>query len=58
MATSDKEQKGIDVRYHARLAMGVKLDGTSLESKGGSKSSSHEGKKQGGLSHTHSKKHK
>jgi hypothetical protein len=29
MATSDKEQMGEDVRYHARLAMGAKLDGTS-----------------------------
>lgn len=34
MAISDAEQKGPNVRYHARLAMGVKLDGTSLEPKG------------------------
>jgi len=47
MATSDAEQKGPMVRYHARLAQGVKLDGTSLEPKGGSQ----QGKKpQGGLS--------
>ena len=35
MATSDAEQKGPMVRYHARMAQGVKLDGTSLEPKGG-----------------------
>jgi hypothetical protein len=58
MPISDAEQKGPMVRYKTRMAQGVKLDGTSLEPKGGSKSSSHEGKKQGGLSHAHSKKHK
>ena len=57
MATSDAEQKGPMVRYHQRMAQGVKLDGTSLEPKGGSKTSSHEGKKSGGLSHApHAKK--
>ena len=46
MATSDAEQKGPMVNYHTRLAQGVKLDGTSLQPKGGS----NEGKKpQGGL---------
>jgi len=55
MATSsDKEQKGIDVRYHARLAMGVKLDGTSMQPKGGNEESK---AKSGGLSHA-SKKNK
>jgi hypothetical protein len=48
MATSDKEQKGIDVRQHKRLAMGEKIDGTSLQSKGSSSESKH---KSGGLSH-------
>ena len=46
MATSDAEQKGPNVRYHARLAQGVKLDGTSLETKGGSQPKK---KPQGGL---------
>ena len=56
---SDNEQRGINVPQHKRLAQGVKLDGTSLEPKGGSKTSSHEGKKSGGLSHAHhDKKHK
>jgi hypothetical protein len=53
MATSDQEQKGPMVRYHARLAQGVKLDGTSLEPKGGSqqgKSNSQPAKRSGGLS--------
>lgn len=34
MATNDQQQKGIDVRYHKRIAMGAKLDGTSLQEKG------------------------
>ena len=33
MATSDAEQMGQDVPYHKRLAMGAKLDGTSLGAK-------------------------
>lgn len=33
MATSDKEQMGDTVKQHKRLAMGVKLDGTTLKSK-------------------------
>ena len=46
MAISDQEQKGPMVRYHARMAQGVKLDGTSLQPKGGNQ----QGKKpQGGL---------
>ncbi|MEN9807552.1 MAG: hypothetical protein RL756_2072 [Pseudomonadota bacterium] len=42
MATSDQEQMSEMVRMKARLAMGAKLDGTSLQSKGsqGQKSSS------------------
>lgn len=47
MATSDQEQKSINVPMHKRLAMGEKLDGTSLQPKGGSQGS----KPAGGLSH-------
>lgn len=39
MATSDKEQMGQNVRQHKRMAMGEKLDGTSMQPKGGSKTS-------------------
>jgi hypothetical protein len=46
MAISDAEQKGPMVRYRARMAQGVKLDGTSLEPKGGDKPAK---KPQGGL---------
>ena len=56
MATSDAEQKSDMVRYRTRMAQGVKLDGTSLEPKGGSKTSSHESKKSGGLAHASKKK--
>ena len=45
MATSDQEQKGINVPQHKRLAMGEKLTGQSM--KGGSGQS---GKPSGGLS--------
>ena len=31
MATSDSEQKGINVRQHKRMAMGEKLDGQSMK---------------------------
>ena len=54
MASTDKEQKSIDVPLHKRLAMGEKLDGTSYQSKGSSTESKH---KSGGLSHA-SKKNK
>ena len=57
MATSDYEQRTIDVPQHKRIAQGEKLDGTSMQPKGGSQSSS-EGKKSGGLAHAHSKKNK
>lgn len=36
MATSDQEQKGINVPQHKRLAMGEKLTGQSMQPKGGS----------------------
>ena len=44
MATSDQEQKGINVRQHKRMAMGEKLNGQSMQPKGG------DSKPQGGLS--------
>jgi hypothetical protein len=52
MATSDAEQKGPMVRYRTRMAQGVKLDGTSLEPKGGGKSTTSQTSKRpsGGLS--------
>jgi hypothetical protein len=34
MSTSDQEQKSEYVRQHKRIAMGEKLDGTSLQPKG------------------------
>ena len=34
MAKNDQAQKGVDVNYHKRLAMGEKLDGSSLKGKG------------------------
>jgi hypothetical protein len=37
MATSDQEQKGINVRQHKRMAMGEKLTGQSMQPKGNSK---------------------
>lgn len=43
MATSDKEQMGINVKQHKRMAMGEKLTGQSMQPKGGS-----DGKKSGG----------
>jgi hypothetical protein len=41
MATTDQEQKGINVPQHKRIAMGEKLDGSSMQPKG---------QQQGGLS--------
>ena len=34
MATSDNEQKGVNVPQHKRLAMGEKLNGQSMQGKG------------------------
>lgn len=34
---SDAEQKSVNVPQHKRIAQGEKLDGTSLQPKGGSK---------------------
>lgn len=47
MATSDQEQRGINVPMRKRIAMGEKLDGTSLQPRGGSQPAR---KPQGGLS--------
>lgn len=33
MATSDQSQMGQDVPYHKRIAMGAKLDGSSMGAK-------------------------
>jgi len=55
MATSDKEQQGIDVKYHKRLAQDAKLDGTSLQAKGDKHAIN---KKMGGLDHHAGKKSK
>ena len=35
MATSDKEQMGVNVRQHKRMAMGEKLTGQTMAPKGG-----------------------
>jgi hypothetical protein len=48
--SNDKQQRGIDVPQHKRIAQGEKLDGTSMQPKGGSQS-----KPQGGLSHAKKK---
>ena len=45
MATSDQEQKSELVPQHKRIAMGEKLDGTSMQPKGGNAPTP----KQGGL---------
>ncbi len=34
MATSDQQQMSDAVPYHKRMAMGAKLDGSSLQSRG------------------------
>ena len=48
----EADQKGVDVPQHKRLAMGVKLDGTSYQPKGGSSDS----KKSGGSGLSHAKR--
>ncbi len=42
MATSDQEQKSVNVPQHKRMAMGAPITGQTLQSKGGN------GKSQGG----------
>jgi hypothetical protein len=49
--SSDNEQMSIEVRQKKRIAMGVKLDGTSYQPKGGSTP-----QKQGGLAQAQPKK--
>jgi hypothetical protein len=48
MATSDQEQKSINVPQHKRMAMGEKLTGQSYQPKGGNTSQT--SKTKGGLS--------
>lgn len=55
MATSDQEQRSVNVPQHKRLAMGEKLNGTSYEAKD-SDSRAKPSKPAGGLSHVKSKK--
>ncbi|MFA5897774.1 MAG: hypothetical protein WC829_01545 [Hyphomicrobium sp.] len=55
MATSDQEQRSVNVPQHKRLAMGEKLNGTSYGAKGGD-SAAKASKPAGGLSHVKSKK--
>lgn len=52
MATSDKEQQGINVPQHKRIAAGEKLDGTSYQPKGNTNPISNT---KGGLSHAKKK---
>ena len=47
MATSDQEQKSINVPQHKRIAMGEKLDGSSMQPRGGNGGNSNS---KGGLS--------
>ena len=51
MATSDQEQKSVLVNQHKRIAMGEKLDGTSMQPKGQSQGA----KSSGGLAHIKAK---
>lgn len=48
MATSDTEQKSVNVPQHKRMAMGAPVTGQSMQAKGDGKSSA---KPAGGLSH-------
>lgn len=47
MATSDQEQKSVNVPQHKRVAMGEKITGQTMKSSG---STSQTSKKSGGLS--------
>ena len=55
MATSDQEQRSVNVPQHKRLAMGEKLNGTSYGAKGNG-AEAKPSKPVGGLSHVKSKK--
>jgi len=50
MATSDQEQKSVNVPQHKRMAMGAPVTGQSMQTKGDQSS-----KPQGGLSQTKKK---
>jgi len=50
MSKTDTEQKSVLVRQHARIAMGEKLDGQSMQPKGQAQQP-----KQGGLSQAKTK---
>mgnify|MGYP003330009792 CR=1 FL=1 len=52
MATSDQQQKSVNVPQHKRIAMGEKLDGTSYQPKS---STSQTSNTKGGLSHAKKK---
>ena len=43
MATSDQQQKSVNVPQHKRIAMGEKLDGTSYAAKGSSSQTTSKG---------------
>ena len=48
MATSDQEQKSVNVPQHKRMAMGEKLNGQSMQAKGSTSQTSK--RSSGGLS--------
>lgn len=48
MATSDAEQKSVNVSQHKRMAMGVPITGQTMQAKGDGKAPA---KPAGGLSH-------
>jgi hypothetical protein len=49
MATSDQQQKGIDVKQHHRLAMGEKINGQTMKPTGNA------AQPKGGLAHAKKK---
>jgi hypothetical protein len=51
MATSDQEQKSVQVPQHKRMAMGAPITGQSMQAKEPSRG----GKPSGGLSHVKAK---
>lgn len=55
MSDYDKEQESEMVKQHKRMAMGVLLDGTSLQPKGQNTQSNNKSEQKGGLSQTDKK---
>jgi hypothetical protein len=55
MSDYDKEQQSELVNYHARLAMGVPLDGESLQPKGQKTNSDIKSEPKGGLAQANEK---